>query len=209
MTGLSSLDLRLFSIAYDSLVQFYERAGDPVATASTGDGLATGISRHLASILLPVSVGVAAVCAGSCHAIAIVQEAKAAEDKAREAVNRLLHACMAMSGLLVASTLLLMLSFRLPASLYGTGEAADARISEYRGFADVVSHSWSVVFTLTLVAVYAPHALALRSLSGLPLGQLMGKGLESGSSVKSLVQKTELAVSTLAPLLAALTAYLM
>ena len=175
----------------------------------TGDWLAPRISRHLVSILLAATAGVAAVCAGSRHATAIVHDARADENKAEEAVNRLLHAFMAMSGLLVASILLLMLSFRLPASLYGTGEAADARIAEYLGFANVLSVFWGVVFTLTLVAVYAPHALALRSLSGVSLGQILSKGLESGSSVKSLVQKTEVAVSAVAPLLAALTAYVM
>ncbi len=209
LAGLSFLDLRLFSIAYDSLVQLYGRAGDPVATAMTGDWLAPGISRHLASILLPATAGVAVVCAGSCHATAIVHDARAEENKAEEAVSRLLHAFMAMSGLLVASMLLLMLSYRLPASLYGTGEAADLRIAEYLAFANVLSIFWGAVFTLTLVAVYAPHALALRSLSGLSLGQILSKGLESGSSVKSWVQKTEVAVSAVAPLLAALTAYVM
>ena len=208
LAGLGSLDLRLFSIAYDSLVAIYERAGDPVAAAMTGDALGPGISRHLASILLPASAGVAAVCAGSCHAIAIVHEAKSGQTKPEEAVNRLLHGFMAMSGLLVASTLLLTLSFRLPAALYGTGEAAEARITEYLGFANVLSAFWGAVFTLTLVAVYAPHALALRSLSGMPLGQFLSRAFETGSSVKGLVQKTEVAVSTVAPLLAALTAYL-
>ena len=207
LAWLSSLDPRLFLIAYDSLVQLYERTGDPVATTMTGYAIAPGISRHLASILLPSSVAVAAVCAGSCHAIAIVHEAKAAKSKPEEALDRLLHAFMAMSGLLVASTLLVMLSFRLPASLYGTGDAADARIAEYLGFANVISTFWGVVFTLTLVAVYAPHAVALRSLSRLPFGQLLTKGLESASSIKILVQKTEVVVSILAPLLAALTSY--
>lgn len=208
LAGLSSLDLRLFSIAYDSLVQLYGRAGDPVATAMTGDWLAPGVSRHLASILLPATAGIAAVCAGSCHATAIVHDVRAEENKWEEAVSRLLHGFMAMSGLLVASMLLLMLSFRLPASLYGTGDAAHLRIAEYLAFANVLSIFWSVVFTLTLIAVYAPHALSLRSLSGLSLGQTLSKGLESGSSVKSLLQKTEVAVSAVAPLLTALTAYL-
>ena len=67
---------------------------------------------------------------GSCHAIAIVHGLKSGLTKPEEAVNRLLHGFTAMSGLLVASTLLLTLSFRLPAALYGTGEAAEARIAE-------------------------------------------------------------------------------
>ena len=209
LAGLGSLDLRLFSIAYDSLVAIYEQAGDPVAAAMTGDALDPGISRHLASILLPASAGVATVCAGSCHAIAIVHEAKPGQTKPEEAVNRLFHGFMAMSGLLVASTLLLTLSFRLPAALYGTGEAAEARIAEYLGFANVLSAFWGAVFSLTLVAVYARHTLALRSLSGIPLGQFLSRAFETGSSVKGVVQKTEVAVSTVAPLLAALTAYLM
>ena len=119
------------------------------------------------------------MCAGSCHAIAIVHEAKSGQTRPEEAVIRLLHGFMAMSGLLVASTLLLTLSFRLPAALYGTGEVAEARIAEYLGFANVLSVFWGAVFTLTLVAVYAPHALALQSLSGIPLGQFLGRGIRN------------------------------
>ena len=73
----------------------------------------------------------------------------------------------------------------------------------------MLSAFWGAVFRLTLVAVYAPHALALRSLSGIPLGQFLNRAFETGSSVKGVVRKTEMAVSTVAPLLAALTAYLM
>ena len=207
--GLSTLDLRLISITYDSLVQFYERTGTPVAGAMIGDMLVPGISRHLASILLPASVGVATVCAGACHAIVTVQEARAGERNTKQSVDRLLHGFMAISGLLVGSTPLLTLSLRLPAGLYGTGEAADARIAEYFGFANTVSVLWGVVFTLTLVAVYAPHVLALRTHSELSLSQILSKGLESGASYQSMVKKKEVAVSTFAPLLAALTAYLM
>ena len=42
LAGLASLDLRLFSIAYDSLVAIYERAGDPVAAAMTGEVIREG-----------------------------------------------------------------------------------------------------------------------------------------------------------------------
>ena len=149
------------------------------------------------------------VCAGSCHAISIVHEAKSGQTKPEEAVNRLLHGFMAMSGLQVASTLILALSFRLPAALYGTGEVAEARIAEFLGFANALSVFWGAVFTLTLVTVYAPHALALRSLSGIPRSQFLSRAFETCSSVKGVVQKAEVAVSTVAPLLAALTAYLM
>ena len=70
---------------------------------------------------------------------------------------------MAMSALLVGSTLLLTLYFRLPQALYGAGEPAAAGGAEYVDFANVVSIFWGIVMTLTLVAVYAPHAVALRS----------------------------------------------
>ena len=75
--------------------------------------------------------------------------------------------------------------------------------------ANTVSVFWGVVFTLTLVAVYAPHVLALRFLSEVSLRQMLNKGLESGLRNQSWVKKAEVAVSTLAPLLAALTADLM
>ena len=163
--------------------------------------LAPGISRHLASILLPASVGVGAVCAGTCHAIATVQEARAGKRKAEQALDRLRRGFMAMSGLFVGSTLLLTLPFRLPAGLYRTGETADARITEHLRFADTVSGFWGIVFMLTLVAVYAPHVLAPRSLSEASLGEMLSKGLESDSLSQGLVKKTEVAMSTLAPLL--------
>ena len=71
------------------------------------------------SILLPVAFGVAAVCAGSCHAAAIVESARGRDDgdrgqAARDAADRLVHSLVAMSALLVGSTLLLTLYFRLP-----------------------------------------------------------------------------------------------
>ena len=50
-------------MAYDSLVAIYERAGNSVAAAMTGDALGPGISLHLASILLQACAGAAAACA--------------------------------------------------------------------------------------------------------------------------------------------------
>ena len=214
LVGLSVFDLQLYSIAYDSIVQIYQEAGGPVATAMTGDAGLLGVSRHLISILLPVAFGVAVVCSGSCHAGAIVEGARGADQgdggqTARDALDRLVHGLIAMSALLVASTLLLALYFRLPQALYGTGEAALTRGAEYLDFANVVSIFWGVVMTLTLVAVYAPHAVALRSLASVPLGQLLEKGAEGGAFYSGLVKRAEVVVSALAPLLAALTTQLL
>ena len=214
LVGLSVFDLQLYSVAYDSIVRIYQQAGGPVAAAMTGDAGLPGVSRHLISILLPVAFGVAVVCAGSCHAGAIVEDARAADrgdggQTARDALDRLIHGMIAMSALLVASTLLLTLYFRLPQALYGTGEAASALGAEYLDFANVVSIFWGVVMTLTLVAVYAPHAVALRSLASVPLGQLLEKGTEGGAFYSGLVKRAEVVVSALAPLLAALTTQLL
>ena len=63
----------------------------------------------------------------------------------------------------------------------------------------MLSASWGAVLALTLVAVFPPHALALRSLSGIALGQLLSTAFETGCSVKGVVQKTKVAVSTVAP----------
>lgn len=73
--------------------------------------------------------GVAAVCAGSCHAAAIVEAARAGDEgdrgqAARDAADRLVHSLVAMSALLVGSTLLLTLYLRLTQALYAAGEAA-------------------------------------------------------------------------------------
>ena len=180
----------------------------------TGDAGPLGVSRHLISILLPVAFGIAAVCAGSCHAAAIVEGAMGGDEgdrgrAAREAADGLVHSLVAMSALLVGSTLLLTLYFRLPQALYGAGEAAAPGGAQYLDFANVVSIFWGIVMTLTLVAVYAPHAVALRSHAPVPLGRLLEKGTESGAFYSGLAKKAEVVVSALAPLLAALTTQLL
>ncbi|MCY3842036.1 MAG: hypothetical protein OXH69_00690 [Acidobacteria bacterium] len=214
LAGLGAVDLQLYSIAYDSVVRIYEQAGGPVAAAMTGDAWSLGVSRHLISILLPVAFGVAAVCAGSCHAAAIVEGARGRDDgergqAARDAADRLVHSLVAMSALLVASTLLLTLYFRLPQALYAAGEAAPAGGAEYVDFANVVSIFWGIVMTLTLVAVYAPHAVALRSHAPVPLGELLQQGAETSALYSGAAKKAEVVVSALAPLLAALTTQLL
>ena len=214
LAGLGVVDLQLYSIAYDSIVRIYEQAGGPVAAAMIGEVGPLGVSRHLISILLPVAFGIAAVCAGSCHAAAIVEGAGGGDhgdrgQAARDAADRLVHSLMAMSALLVGSTLLLTLYFRLPQALYGTGEAAAAGGAEYVDFANVLSIFWGIVMTLTLVAVYAPHAVALRSHAPVPLGELLQQGAESGALYSGMAKKAEVIVSALAPLLAALTTQLL
>ena len=217
LAGLAVVDLQLYSIAYDSIVRIYQQAGGPVAAAMTGDVGPLGVSRHLVSILLPVAFGVAAVCAGSCHAAAIVEGAREGDEgdegargqSARDAADRLVHSLMAMSALLVGSTLLLTLYFRLPQALYLAGEAAPPGGAEYVDFANVVSIFWGIVMTLTLVAVYAPHAVALRSHAPVPLGELLQQGAESGALYSGLAKRAEVVVSALAPLLAALTTQLL
>ena len=214
LAGLGAVDLQLYSIAYDSIVRIYEQAGGPVAAAMTAGVGPLGVSRHVISILLPVAFGVAAVCAGSCHAAAIVEGARGGDgvdrgQAAREAADRLVHSLMAMSALLVGSTLLLTLYFRLPQALYPAGEAAPPGGAEYVDFANVVSIFWGIVMTLTLVAVYAPHAVALRSQAPVPLDELLQQGAESGAFYSGLAKRAEVVVSALAPLLAALTTQLL
>ena len=104
-----------------------------------------------------------------------------------------------MSALLVGSTLLLTLYFRLPQGLYAAGEAAPPGGAEYVDFANVVSIFWGIVMTLTLVAVYAPHAVALRSHAPVPLGELLQQGAETGALYSGLAKKAEVVVSAAAP----------
>ena len=214
LAGLSVFDLQLYSIAYGLIMRVYQEAGGPVASAMTGDVGLPGVSRHLLSILFPVAFGVAAVCAGCCHAAAIVEGARGEDQRergqaARDAADRLFHGLIAMSALLVGSTLLLALYFRLPQALYGADEAALAVGAEYVDFANVAGMFWGIVMTLTLVAVYAPHAMALRSLAPGALDQLLQKGAEGGAFYSGLLKKSEVVVSALAPLLAALTTQLL
>jgi len=214
LAGLSVFDVQLYSIAYHSISQVYQQAGGPVAAAMTGDAGLLGVPRHLISILFPVAFGAAAVCAGSCHAAVIVEGARRGgqsdrTEAAGNALDRLVHGLIAMSALLVGSTLLLTLYFRLPQTLYGAGEAASTVGAEFLDFANVASMFWGVVMTLTLVAVYAPHAMALRSLAPVSLDQLLRKGEEGSAAYVGLVKRAEVLVSALAPLLAALSTQLL
>lgn len=83
------------------------------------------------------------------------------------------HSIMAMSGLLVGSTLPIALSLRLPASLYGVGEVADQRVSSDPDFANAVTILWRTIVVLALAAVCPPRALAVRPLAEVRLGQIL------------------------------------
>ncbi|MXZ70930.1 MAG: hypothetical protein F4Z04_05405 [Acidobacteria bacterium] len=200
--GLTFLDLQLFDIAYGALVQVYGAAGSPVTESMTGPMVIPFLSRHLLSVLIPTAMAVAAVCAGSCHAVAIVESAGPDEGDAGKATTSLLHSLMAMSGLLVASSVLITVYFHLPAKLYASSEAASA----YRDFAGAVSAFWGAILTLTLVAVYVPPAVGLRSLAGVPLSQLLNTGLDRTSVFLGSLKKSEAVVAALAPFLASLVA---
>lgn len=200
--GLSFLDLQLFDIAYGTLLQVYGAAGPPVTESMTGPMVIPFVSRHLLSVLIPTAMAVAAVCAGSCHAAALVESAGTDEGAAGKAMNGLLHSLTAMSGLLVASSVLITLYFHLPARLYVSGEAAAA----YRGFAGAVSAFWGAILTLTLVAVYVPPAVGLRSLADAPLSELLNAGADRASVLLRSWKKSEAVLAALAPLLATLVA---
>ena len=204
LIGSSQLDLQIYSIAYGAILSIYRQAGDPVAGAMTGAVAVPGVSRHLLSVVLPTAGGVAAVCAASCHGIALVDRARTERGRAKEVVDELVRSIMAMSGLLVGSTLLIALYLRLPARLYAGGEIADQRVSAYLDFANAVTILWGTILVLTLAALYLPHALAVRSLAGVRLGQLLTASEERVSSHWGLLKKVEVAVAAVAPLLAAL-----
>ena len=204
LIGSSQLDLQIYSIAYGSILAIYQQAGDPVAGAMTGAVAIPGVSRHLLSVVLPTAGGVAAVCAASCHGIALVDRARTERGRAKEVVDDLVRSIMAMSGLLVGSTLLIALYLRLPASLYGVGEIADQRVSAYLDFANAVTILWGTILVLTLAALYLPHALAVRSLAGVSLGQILTASEERAPSRWGFLKKLEVAVAAVAPLLAAL-----
>ena len=111
--------------------------------------------------------------AASCHGFALVDRARTERARAKEVVDDLVRSIMAMGGLLVGSTLLIALYLRLPASLYGVGDIADQRVSAHLNFANAVTILWGTILVLALAALYLPHALAVRSLAGIRLVQIL------------------------------------
>ena len=172
---------------------------------------AVGITRLHGQLLAlaPNLAGIAAAVMGSLHAAVVTRSAVAEADRSPEGNGAapggvpasLLNGMVVVSGVLVASVLLVSLHVHAHGPLYGAG-AADAHAE----FANFVSVIWGLGLTIIVALIYVPHLVLLgyagrSATTGVPAAD----GTD-GPRGTSLFQKIEMALAIFGPLIIAVLA---
>lgn len=172
---------------------------------------AIGITRLHGQLLAfaPNLAGVATAVIGSFHAALVTRTAVAQAQRAPEGHGAtrgevpasLLNGMVVVSGVLVASVLMVTLHVHAHGPLYGAG-ASDA----HREFANFVSVTWGIGLSLIAALIYLPHLVRLGYAGrSAPVGAAAADraGAPRGAS---LVQKVEMALAIFGPLIIAVLA---
>lgn len=170
---------------------------------------AIGISRLHGQLLAlaPNLAGVATAVIGSFHAALVTRSAVADVDRAPEGNGAapgevpapLLNGMVVVSGVLVASVLMVSLHVHAHGPLYGAG-ASDAQ-AEFANFVAVV---WGIGLTIIAALIYVPH-LVLLGYAGrsAPAGVAGADGAE-GPQRAPLFQRVQMALAIFGPVIIAL-----
>ena len=170
---------------------------------------AIGISRLHGQLLAfaPNLAGVATAVIGSFHAALVTKEAVAQLDRApegnggtpREVPASLLNGMVVVSGILVASVLLVSLHVHAHGPLYGAG-ASEAQAE----FANFVSVIWGIGLSIIVALIYLPHLVLLAYTSrSAPAGFAGADGAE-GPQRAPLFQRVQMALAIFGPVIIAL-----
>lgn len=148
-------NLAAYKLTYLNIRELYE--GTPQA-----EEILAGFSLH---VLLPTLFGIFAVSFAATGAESLFTEfdrdaGKLNGETLKTKIAILKRGFQSLSVVLVSTVIAAAISFHLPARLYD-GEGAKL-ISAY---ADEMTIFWGAIFTLTLLATYAPHLFRLRNLS--------------------------------------------
>lgn len=116
-------------------------------------------------VMVPTIFGIAAVIAAATGAESLFadfdKEASRLNEKALKAkIATLKRGFQSLSVVLVSTVIAAAIAFHLPARLY-TGKGEEI----INAYADEVTIFWGAIFTLTLLATYAPQLFRLRQLS--------------------------------------------
>ena len=172
---------------------------------------AIGISRLHGQLLAlaPNLAGVATAVMGSFHAALVTKSASAEGGRAPErdgATPRgvppsLLNGMVVLSAVLVASVLLVNLHVHAHGSLYGAG--ASACHAEFANFVSVV---WGIGLSIIAALIYVPHLVLLGYVGRPALTESAALAPAAGPRGASLLQKVEVALAILGPLIIAVLA---
>lgn len=122
-----------------------------------------GISPFAWMALLPLVLGVIAAAFSSAVVSTAILPVECGSDGNVEAIiqergMRIQHAFRSTAFVLVTSTLTMTLFFQLPLSIIEDSDSA----AVMRGYAQGMTVFWGTIFTLTLVAIFAPASFFLR-----------------------------------------------
>ena len=172
---------------------------------------AIGISRLQGQLLAlaPNLAGVAAAVMGSLHAALVTRRAVAeagpapVEDGATPdgVPPSLLNGMVVVSGVLVASVLLVSLHVHAHGPLYGAG--APAAHAEFANFVSVV---WGIGLSLVVALIYVPHLVRLGYAGRSALAGAAAADGANGPRGAPLFQKVEMALAIFGPVIIAVLA---
>ncbi|MXX87217.1 MAG: hypothetical protein F4Y71_12240 [Acidobacteria bacterium] len=172
---------------------------------------AIGISRLHGQLLAlaPNLAGVAAAVAGSLHAALVTRRAVAEAGPAPVENGAtpdgvppsLLNGMVVVSGVLVASVLLVSLHVHAHGPLYGAG--APAAHAEFANFVSVV---WGIGLSLVVALIYVPHLVRLGYAGRSALAGAAAADGANGPRGAPLFQKVEMALAIFGPVIIAVLA---
>ena len=197
---LSYCDLVIYKVTYHLLRDVYAKAETIVGVGKSMVSTIGCIPRYLIFIILPMIFGVFTVCAGSCHAITMTERVRAKEIQAGSALNSLLHGLMAMSIVLVLSTILVVTNWQIPMPLFGS---SGNRLEPFVRISQATSVFWGAVFTSTIIAVYGPQMIRLTQVANQDLRYIVNSEFGNIGTIRTTVKGVETVVSIIGPLLAA------
>ncbi len=163
LIGLSTAGLAGYKLTYFHIRELI--AGTPVGSDLVAPIAHMGFSKLSVGAFLPTGFGVISVimAAGVASAAARKQpEVSEAEwpQLVRDRLHTLQQSFLILSAVLVTSTLSASLFFHLPTEMFnfeGNSASKEALISYARG----LSVFWGAIYTLTLIAVFAPPVVVL------------------------------------------------
>ena len=171
---------------------------------------AVGITKLHGQLLAlaPNLAGVAAAVMGSLHAAVVTRGAVAEADRSPEGNGAtpgvpasLLNGMVVVSGVLVASVLLVSLHVHAHGPLYSAG--ASATHAEFANFVSVV---WGIGLTTIVALIYVPHLVLLGYAGRSALARVGAADGTDGPRGTSLFQKIEMALAICGPLIIAVLA---
>lgn len=174
-----------------SPIELYKHSTIIVCSTMTAEYLVDCISRGSLLALMPWLAGTITGTCGALHAAVVTKCGIRENLKAEEVVDELLKGMMVLSVVLIASVLLVHQYMHMHSNLYV--ECAQS-YEVYDRFAHRVAMFWGVTLTATVMTVYVPQLLRLRS-----MGSIQGRPSNQNWGKSNMRKKIWIVLSMLGP----------